>query len=269
MRGVRFVDPDTVPGHPRSPSENRGDCQRSSSTPLSGLSTIPSLEELEAVIPGRVVRGRDLNTPGRLVAHKPAHRRRGRRPHEQGVVPGRGHSRQPTAGRNTGGRNPAIMPHDDRPGLAQAGVRRRELHHRRRIEPIADDPLNPDMLAIRVPVPLTVHALLNNPFLRSLILTWRESRLIGQGPARSTPGSAAIIQSIQFPGEDSIAHDLIRRDHSTRRGRIIRTQAAAISFRAFRQSLHEDPAENTPSRGIPNSSSPGSQGPGLMSGFLD
>ena len=45
-----------------------------------------------------------------------------------------------TAAVKTGRRDPSVVTHDDRTGLALAGIGRRELDGDRRVEPVADDP---------------------------------------------------------------------------------------------------------------------------------
>ncbi len=96
------------------------------------------LKELESVILRRIVRSRNLNSPGGLpLTDQPADRGRGRRPGAEDIVPGRHDARFDGGGEN-GGRNSSIMAEHDRPRLAATGVRRRKLDRNRRIEPVAD-----------------------------------------------------------------------------------------------------------------------------------
>ena len=101
------------------------------------------LEELQAVVLGRVVRRRDLDPAGRPpVADQPAQRRRGHRPGQQDVAPGRRHGGRHRRDEDRG-RDPAVVPDDDRPRPAAGGIGRRELGRDDRVEPVADDPPQP------------------------------------------------------------------------------------------------------------------------------
>ena len=103
----------------------------------------PRLEELEAIVTGWVMRRRDLD-PARQssFAHEPADGRRRGRPRPQHVVTRRGDTGLDGQGEDRRG-HASVMADDDRPRLALARIGRGELHHRRRVEAVADDPTKP------------------------------------------------------------------------------------------------------------------------------
>ena len=97
----------------------------------------PALEELEAVVLGRIVRRRDLDSPGQPgLADQPADRRRRRGPERDGVMAGRRH--RGLHGRREHRRRPtAVVPHRDRAGLAPARIGGREFRRDQRVQAVA------------------------------------------------------------------------------------------------------------------------------------